>query len=272
MYRIQELEQELDSLRSSYKAKDNQLNEITQAVAAIEDNMMAIRGRERTIRQLEKSKVANRVVYIKQVLEEINTYLLKNRTIVANLESKMAASPGQPNPGMQRVVESLRSTVTQIEVESSDLKTQIKSLNAKINDLNSQLSQKDKELEKKADDLNSKQAELDERTRQLYTAYFTTGSYKTLLEKGVLVKTGGVLGVGKSLRLADKLDKNDFKAINTRATSELMLGAGVKAQLITVHPSDSYRMEQEANGNFVLVITDATRFWSLSRYLVTMVD
>lgn len=275
MYRIQELEQEIDSLRANYKAKDDQLNEITQAVAAIEENMMAIRGRERTIRMLEKSRVPNKAIYVKQVLQEINEYLLRNRKIITGLETKMAAAAPEgssPNPQMQRVISSLRTTVSQIEVESNDLKTQIKSLNARIADLNSQLSQKNQDLDRRGEELQNKQSELDERTRQLYTAYFTTGSYKELLEKGVLVKTGGVLGVGKSLRLADKLDKKDFKAVNTRSSTELSLGAGTKAQLITVHPSDSYRVEQEANGNFVLVVTDIQRFWSMSRYLVTMVD
>ncbi len=270
MYRIQELEQELDSLRSSYKVKDEQLNEITAAVSAIEDNMMAIRGRERTIRMLEHTQVPNRVVYIKQVLEEINNYLLQNRKIITKLEDKMSTGPKSDQAN--KVVSSLRTTVSQIEVESTNLKSQITALNSKIGELNSTLNQKDAELEKRNEELQTKQAQLDERTRQLNTCFYTSGSYHDLLEKGVLVKAGGVLGVGKTLRLADKLEKTDFKAINIRYTTILDLGNGVKAQLVTVHPSDSYRIEQEGNGNYQLVVTDPARFWSLSRYMVALVE
>lgn len=273
VYRIQELEMELDSLRGSYKAKDQQLTEITEAVSTVQDNMMAIRGRERTIRMLEHSKVPNRVEYIKKVLEEINNYLLQNRKIVSKLEQKISQSPNSAKaPALKKVVSSLQTTVTQIEVESSDLKKQIVSLNSKIAELNSSLNSKEEQLDRQAEELRNKQAQLEERTRQLNTCFFTSGSYQSLLEKGVLVKTGGVLGVGKTLRLADKLEKADFYAINIRSHTVLDIGVGKKAQLVTVHPSDSYRIDQEGNGNFQVVILEPGRFWSLSRYMVALVD
>jgi predicted nucleic acid-binding Zn-ribbon protein len=270
MYRIQELEIELDSLKSNYRIKDEQLTAITEAVAAVEDNMMAIRGRERTIRMLEHIQVPNRVVYIKQVLEEINNYLLQNRKIITKLEVKM--SDGTKTVDNTRIVASLRTTVSQIESESQDLKQQITSLNSKIGDLNNTIKQKDLELEKRTEELQNKQAQLDERTRQLNTGFWTAGSYHNLLEKGVLVKAGGVLGVGKTLRLADKLERSDFNAINIRYSNLIDVGTGSKAQLVTVHPTDSYRLEQEGNGNFQVVIVDPSKFWSLSKYLVVLID
>lgn len=41
------------------------------------------------------------------------------------------------------------------------------------------------------------------------------------------------------------------------------------AKVVTNHPSDSYKMEKDAKGVILkLEITDPTRFWKASKYLV----
>ena len=43
------------------------------------------------------------------------------------------------------------------------------------------------------------------------------------------------------------------------------------AQLLTAHPSNSYNLSKDVNGQYVLRITDPDTFWSTSKYLVVQV-
>ena len=40
---------------------------------------------------------------------------------------------------------------------------------------------------------------------------------------------------------------------------------------MTSHPADSYSLDKDSNGQYVLRITNPDRFWSLSKYLVITV-
>ena len=42
-------------------------------------------------------------------------------------------------------------------------------------------------------------------------------------------------------------------------------------RMLTTHPSDSYKLEKDAKGLYELQITNAQKFWSVSRYLVMQV-
>ena len=94
------------------------------------------------------------------------------------------------------------------------------------------------------------------------------GGAKELKEKGVLTKEGGVVGIGAVNKLnTEGLSKDQFTVVDVTATPEIAIGAK-KAKLATSHPASSYRLEDGTR----LVITDADKFWSVSKYLVIVVE
>ena len=63
-----------------------------------------------------------------------------------------------------------------------------------------------------------------------------------------------------------------FTAIDMMQTNKIELD-GKEASLITNHPSDSYKLERNANEEVKdIIITDPEKFWSTSKYLVVMVN
>jgi hypothetical protein len=109
-----------------------------------------------------------------------------------------------------------------------------------------------------------------EKTGQLNTAYYATGTTKELVAENVLAKDGGFLGLGKSEVLKDDFNANKFNKIDITTTTTIPI-SGTKAELVTNHPSDSYVLEGD-NGEDLdrLVIVDPSRFWNSSKYLVVV--
>jgi len=104
---------------------------------------------------------------------------------------------------------------------------------------------------------------------ELNMAWYCVGTAKELRENGVLTKEGGVIGIGKVDKLnTAALNKDWFKRVDVTETTEIPIMAK-KAKLVTTHPAGSYAMEGNVDK---LKITDATAFWSMSKYLVIVAD
>jgi hypothetical protein len=103
----------------------------------------------------------------------------------------------------------------------------------------------------------------------LNTAYFAFGSKKELLDNKVISTEGGVLGLGKNKELAADFNKDYFTEVNITELKEIPLGYK-KIEFTTNHPEDSYKLV-ETEMIDKLVITDAKKFWSVSKYLVIVV-
>ena len=63
------------------------------------------------------------------------------------------------------------------------------------------------------------------------------------------------------------LDKSKFTQVDIRNTTILTFNAK-KPRILTNMPQSSYTMTKNGDGTYTLNITDPTRFWSISRYLV----
>jgi hypothetical protein len=95
------------------------------------------------------------------------------------------------------------------------------------------------------------------------------GTSKELKDNKVITKEGGVIGIGSTKKInTSDLNLSYFKEIDITQQSEIPIN-GKKAKLATSHPAGSYRFEGEVEK---LVIVDPAQFWSVSKYLVVVVD
>ena len=70
--------------------------------------------------------------------------------------------------------------------------------------------------------------------------------------------------------LESNFNKSYFTKIDIRVEKEIKLYSKY-AKILTMHPSDSYTLEKDANKQYVLRITNPQIFWSTSKYLVILV-
>jgi hypothetical protein len=112
---------------------------------------------------------------------------------------------------------------------------------------------------------------VEEQAMALNTGFFCYGTFKELEEKGVITKKGGFIGIGKTEQLKQDFNTDYFTQIDIteRETIDLF---SKKANVLTSHPSDSYKLEGDDESVDKLVILDPVRFWSASKYLVVVVE
>jgi hypothetical protein len=248
--------QENDSLITQIKLKNKELDEITSSMNQIESNLAAIRRNEIAIDSLRKIGGEKQEEKINQLIKEIDQYVDANRKKVKQLEHQMKNSKNE-SIGLARLVDQQKHTVYEKE-------QQIVSLMNTITNLRQELLYT---INTKNAEINTKQRQLEEKEATMNTVYYTYGSRDKLTDDGIIRKEGGVLGAGKSFKLASKFDVNRFKQANMKELNQIDLGVVDKKSVITTHPAESFYFVK-SSGRTILKIVDYQKFWSISKYLV----
>lgn len=234
--------------------RDSTINELFGTFNRISDNLRTIRSKQGGL--VAPSAVetgADMEQRIMDDLAQIDALLAENKELIAKLR-KQAKGSAQRIGELERTIVELESTIVSKNAEIDTLKEQLASTNSSLATL--------------IDMYRDKSQLADMQRGEMNAAHYMIGTAKELKEKGVLTKEGGVVGIGgvNKLNMA-ALPKDQFTVVDLTATPEIIIG-GKKAQLATSHPDGSYRLE----GGAKLVITDAEKFWSVSKYLVVVVE
>ncbi|MCR5197845.1 MAG: hypothetical protein K6D55_03540 [Prevotella sp.] len=99
------------------------------------------------------------------------------------------------------------------------------------------------------------------------TAWFVFGTKDELKKQQIVTKDGLF---SKKKILEGNFNKDYFTKIDIRVDKEIKLYSK-DAKVLTVHPASSYKLQPDANKQYVLRITDPQSFWSTSKYLVIQV-
>jgi hypothetical protein len=158
------------------------------------------------------------------------------------------------------------------------MQSTIQGLEVRVGELNQTVASKDQEIASKNEEITRKDAELSERQRtiesketELTTAFYTFGTRKELADMGVIKKEGGVLGMGKTVKISERLDNSKFKKVNLKSLTEIRLGIVKKKKVVSAHPDNSYYFTSSGQEVF-MKISDPAKFWSLTKYCVIEID
>ena len=201
-----------------------------------------------------------------QILQNIDAYklLLKNQNErIAELEEKLKNGNATQSK-MLKTLESLKSQLAEKDKAITELTEELDKRNFDI-----------KELKKNVSNLNTKVTALQEETKaqeealiaqsdMMNEAYVLIASKKQLKQNGLL--SGGTL-FKKSKLDASNIDVSLFEKIDIRNASTFSIPS-TKAEVLTQMPKDSYTITKNGDNTSTLNIIDATRFWSVSNYLI----
>ena len=260
---------------SSGRAGENA--DLNRIITEIESNLDSVSKNQDLVSELNKEGYENQKEKIDAMIAGMNSFMEKNREKMAALEKKVRKS-GKSNSALQKMVASLKKQILEKEEQIVAMQATIQGLEVKVGELNQTVAAKDQEIAAKSEEITKKDNELAERQKtidtkenELSTAFVAYGTRKELAEKGIIKKEGGLLGMGKVLKLADRPDNAKFKKINTRTLSEIRLGMVKKKKMVSSHPDNSYYYTISGEEVFVK-ITDPAKFWSLTKYCVIEVD
>lgn len=229
----------------------------------IDNNLDAIRDKEGLIVMGPKSNNDLGITKREQILNNIsmiNTLLADNKAKMAKLERSLSSY----KHGKKELLNSInqaKERITAQEQQIAELKTLLAENDYKITELNKKLD----EQTLVAETVKQENVQLD---KDLNRVYFASGSYKELRDKNILMKEGGVLGLGKTKTLTKDLNKGSFTEMSKKENTTIAL-SGEKPKVITKHPINSYTITiDESNHVAQLDIKDPESFWSVSKYLV----
>lgn len=213
-----------------------------------------------------------------------------------NILSTSLAKEGYKESQKEQILKDIQFIYAQMNKNKKRLasvSSRLKNANLKIDDLekaivnlNDQLAEKDSDIEVlklSLEKLNIDFSNLSmaygdeiiqsaEKTDLLNEAYFVIGTKKELRNKKIVTEKGGFIGIGKTQKLNNELSDDDFNKIDISTFTEISLNASKKVKLITPHAESSYKLITVSEKFDKLVITDAKKFWSSSKYLVIEVE
>lgn len=203
----------------------------------------------------QKQQILNDMAAVRQTLAE-------RRQRLANLEEKLKQN-SQQNAMLLKTIESLKAQIEQNEATIQSLNQQLAEANIKIQTLNVAVDSLNTSVATEKAGKEKAQAEATNLTNELNTCYYAIGS-KSELESHNIIQTGFLR---KTKILQGDYQMNYFTAIDKRTATKLPL-YNKKAKVLTSQPKDSYRLVDDSNGMKVLEITNPSRFWAASNFLV----
>lgn len=248
------LEYELKDKEELLNSKEAALAEFVASFNEIQENLNSIKDKERLIstRSKDKEMGESKKDMIIDDIQTIYDLLDKNKKQVASLNKKIKSSNLKIDD-LELAIYNLTNQSASKEAEIAELKYELENLNVDFANLKTRLV-----IEEMASN---------QKTEKLNTAYYIVGSRNDLTKKGLITKEGGFIGIGRVAEISSTLSDDELTKIDIRQTKEITIH-GDRVKLVSIHPEGSYELIEGTGSIDKIVILDAERFWSISKYLV----
>lgn len=268
---IARMQAKQDSIAQLGVQKDNSILEYISAMNEIQSNLDSIKTIQKIVSVQTAPGTEIKAEAKKRIVEDIaqiNNLLQKNKDMMNSLQGKLRNS-NVKIVELEKMIELLNKQVGDKDAEVAVLKQQLEKLNVDVAGLNQKIETITKESEQA---IKEKNEVIDTKTTELNTAYYGFGTKKELEAKNVIEKEGGVLGMGKTLKLKKDFNRDFFMKIDIREFNQLPLNTK-KAKLVTYHPDGSYHMVMTAKKTVESIVIDKPEeFWKASKYMLIVVE
>jgi hypothetical protein len=267
-----QLQVAIDSIANEAAVKDSSILEFLNDFNEIQANLDSIKIQEKLVTvQTNRGRELN-VKQKKQILEDItllNQLIQKNKELTASLQKKLNNTSFKIGQ-LEGVVSEFKLMVDNLEKQVQEKDGEITMLNNDVKKLNINIGSLNQQIEKIASESRQKSETIASQTSQLNKAFFAYGTTKELKDNGVIEKTGGVLGLGRTPTVRKDFNRDYFKEIDIRDFYSLPLMVK-RAKVVSVHPVGSYHITGQKTSD-TLFVDDKAEFWKVSKYLVIITD
>jgi predicted nucleic acid-binding Zn-ribbon protein len=229
-------------------------------IVAIQDSLNAITpGGETAQGDVElqapgtlHDKVLARISTLKSSIE-------RTKGRIEELDTRLKHS-GVRIASLQKMINGLRQSAADKEERIAELSTQVGTLRTTVTGMTY-------EIQGQQEALAQREQELAEKQRELATIYYAMGTKKELASAGVVEKRGGVLGVGKSLKLSGMFEEAAFVPLNTDQENVIRIPTK-KVQVLSAQPPSSYALQTVGKNMVELRILDRTEFRKIKHLVI----
>lgn len=267
---LKQLREQNVQLTQMAQEKDSTIDDFVESFDVIAANLAIIKEKENIIAVSasenpsvgQKEQIVTDLGLVRNLLEE-------NKAKLESLDKKLKNSWYQ-NSKLKKLLAGLKSQIEAKDISINALSDQIAQLNVEVDNLNGQVTDLNGTLVALNTENDSKAKTIEAQTTDLHTAHYVIGDIKELKIKKVVTSTGGLLGIGATNQLNQKINPENFNTIDITETTTIPV-VGKKVRLVTSHPSTSYRFEGTDKEIEALTILNPEEFWKASKYLVVAV-
>ena len=234
---------------------ENGFSEINQTEKEMKVNLKGVEGKTTNKRQL----IAAQMTAIKQGIEQ-------NKAKIAELRH-LAAKNGKANIMLTETIKRLQTEMDEKTVQIQSLQAELEQKNIKITELNTTVTVQSKNIADQQNVMDQQKSTIKGQDTDLNTVWYCVASSKKLKEAKVI--TGGGLFQSKKV-MTDQFDMNAFTQVDLRSISSIPTNSR-NIKFLSVHPKDSYNLVTGTDKNITIEITNPSKFWSVSKYLVVQI-
>lgn len=249
---------ENEATRTRYESAVNEIVAIQDSLNAIvlgpEGGQLepARREAESPSSQTLHDQVLDRIATLKAAIE-------RTRERVEDLDAKLKKS-GIKVAGLEKMVDGLRKNVAEKEAHIAELTTQVDTLQTQVVGLSAT-------VENQSLQIDDQQQQITATQRELATVFYAMGTKKELINAGVVVAEGGVLGMGKTLKPSGNFPESAFTPVNTDQEDVIRIPYP-KARVLSPQAASSYELRPAGTNAMELHILDAKEFRKIKHVVI----
>jgi hypothetical protein len=268
---VSEESRRIDSLQSLLSSKDQAINSLefqklnddsivnlyALYIQKIKDNINEINRQELIINNKKNNPdfIEKDTTDIIKSIKILSKKLQENESMILALNNAVKMEKDKNSQFVSKVTD-LSEEIAQSNREVYYLKEELNSMNASFEVIFKKYNLQNKKIS----DLNQK----------LNEVAYVIGSKSELLDNGVLTKSGGLIGIGKTRKLNSDLNTDYFTYVSKYKFQNIPLGYKT-VRLMTAHPTSSYRLSTSNEIIDSLIIINQDDFWRNSKFLVVEV-
>jgi len=256
------LEQVKQALDSNYNQSIVLLNDIESGFAIISQNESQMKA---NLKGVEGSKTNKRELIAAQ-MTAIKESMEQNRAKIAELR-KLSAKKGRANSMLAETIKRLQTEMDEKGVQIQTLQTELEQKNIKITELNTTVDTQSKNIAEQQNVLDQQKSTIKAQDTDLNTVWYCIATSKTLKEAKV-VSSSGLFQSQKVMKT--DFDKKAFIQVDLRNISSIPTNSK-KIKIISTHPQNSYNLVTGADKKITIEISNPSKFWSVSKYLVVQI-
>lgn len=253
-------EEQVDSLQRIISQKDGEINDMMETFNQIQTGLREISEAENRVIVAKSGEGANSRQQMLEDVRFISSTMQQNRALLEKLRQQLRESSIKGDQ-LRRTIEGLVAQINDKEQQLQQLRAELDAKNIHIADLDKTITGLNENVSTLKEESSKKTETINDQDAQLNTAWFVFGTKKELNEQRIL---------DGSKVLQANFNKSYFTKIDIRVQKEIKLYSK-SAKILTMHPSSSYTLQQDANKQYVLRISNPQLFWSTSKYLVIQV-
>ena len=254
---------EADSLRNVLNGTLSEMSEMDLFLDAVNASMDSVVNMDGEILRISGESPLSRKEQIRQNIEAYKMILKRQRDRLAALEEKLKGSNAN-NEKLMKTIAALKKQIEEKDQAIVELTEELEKRNFDIKTLKGHVEKLNTQVAELKEETKSQEEALVAQSDMMNEAYVIIGTKKELKAAGLL--SGGSLFKKSRLDLS-QVNASSFNKIDIRKDKSFNIPAK-KATVLTQMPSGSYTITDNGDGTSTLTITDASRFWSVSNYLV----